>query len=75
MVSTSSEWPCVSLLPGLGEAGLRPSFPIPAPLSHCAAFMSCTPVLGQKSASCWHEGYHCSSVDGWAVYCLSLCLI
>uniref|UniRef100_A0A8C3JF31 KIAA0319 like n=1 Tax=Calidris pygmaea TaxID=425635 RepID=A0A8C3JF31_9CHAR len=48
---------------------------IPAPLSHRAAFMSCTPVVGQKSASCWHEGCCCSSVDGWAVYCLSLCLI
>lgn len=33
------------------------------------------PVLGQSSASCWHEGCHCFSGDGWAVHCLSLCLI
>lgn len=74
--SASSTWHSVSLCPcclspRAGRGVLSHSHSL---ISLCCC-RELHPVLGQSSASCWHEGCHCFSGDGWAVHCLSLCLI
>lgn len=60
MVSASTKGPCVCCL-GSGKQVC----------DHPGSFISLCCCCGlQKSASCWHEGRHYSSVDGWAVNCL-----
>lgn len=75
MGSASSTWHSVSLSL-LPEPKGRHRGPFRFPLPYLTVLLcELHPVLGQSSASCWHEGCHCSSGDGWAVHCLSLCLI
>lgn len=77
--SASSMWHSVSLCPcclspRAGGWGGRSFFHLHSLISLCCCH-ELHPVLGQSSALCWHEGCHCFSGDGWAVHCLSLCLI